>query len=123
MSRGRRNGRGSLTNAAATIKIAAHSSFRYPQTPTFALRIPTLSASGSTDAGETGPPGESVPLYKKAWFLAGLTLLVAGTVVLLASGDGDEEHPSTRESLPGFPPPPDLRLSIGAGSSMDCGMR
>jgi len=91
--------------------------------PAVVLRIPALSASTSPGASETGPPGESEPLYKRSWFLAGLAVLVAGTVVLLASGGDDRERVPARESLPDFPPPPDLGLSIGLGRCMHCGMR
>ena len=86
--------------------------------PTLALRIPALSTSSSPGTDEAGTPGESRPLYKKGWFLAGLAVLVAGTAVLLASSGDDREHLPPPESLPDFPPPPDLRLSIGAGRSI-----
>jgi hypothetical protein len=91
--------------------------------PTFALRIPALSVSSAGGSGETGPPGESKPLYKRGWFLAGLAVLVAGTAVLLASSGGDRERLPVSESLPGFPPPPDLGLGFDTGGSMHCELR
>jgi hypothetical protein len=82
-----------------------------------AFRVPALSTSTSPSTGEADTPGESRPLYKKGWLLAGLVVLVAGTVALLASSGGDRERLPAPESLPDFPPPPDLRLSFGAGRS------
>lgn len=86
--------------------------------PVFKLRVPALSASTPPGTGEDAPSGRPRPLFRKTWFLAGLVVLAAGTVVLLASGGGDRERLPARESLPDFPPPPDLRLPVGAGGSV-----
>jgi hypothetical protein len=58
----------------------------------------------------TAPSEQKTPLYKRKWFLAGAVAVVAAAAALLASGGGnDAGHVDGTASLPGFPPPPEVR--------------
>jgi hypothetical protein len=106
----RESGRCCLRSAACDF-LASPTTASRPLVIRFGERPAHLRLSRDAPAGSAMTPSEQkTPLYKKKKFLAGAVVVVAAAAILLASGGGSDPEPASgHSSLPGFPPPPDVR--------------